>query len=575
MKKLLAELGRRNVFRMAVLYAVAAWMILSIADIGFGILGAPEGSLRVVFIALIIGFPVALFLSWFYEITPEGLKREVEIQPGESVTAATGRRMNFMIASGALLIVAGMAVQYFIFSDSGGLNAVDAKSIAVLPFVDMSPDGDQEYFGDGISEELLNLLAKIPDLKVAARTSAFSFKGKDVDIASIAEQLHVANVLEGSIRKAADKIRITAQLISAKDGYHLFSETYDRAMVDIFAVQDEIAAAVVEKLRVTLLDEVAPTARRTDPEVFNLYLQGRQYGRLRTAEGFEQGLAALQKAVEIDPGYAPAWEEMGHIQLTYAIYNPTDENYELAHASLEKALSIDPDLPEAWANLAGLVSVHDWNFTLADEYLQKALSLDGQNGLVLGRAGILAFTQGNLTKAIALYEEALRIDPLSLGLHVNLGLLNYHSGQFETALGYFDKAIALSPNFSQAHYHRGMVVRALGNPETALSVFENEPMEERRLMGQAFAYHDLGREAESAAAADEMTEKYLADGWGPYIAQVRAYRGEKDQAFELLDQALEIRQSNLMEVAINPHYANLHSDPRWPELMRKIKELGK
>lgn len=575
MKKLLAELGRRNVFRMAVLYTVAAWMILSIADIGFGILGAPEGSLRVVFIALIIGFPVALFLSWYYEITPEGLKREVDVKPGESASAATGRRMNIMIASGAMLVGAGMAIQYFIFSDSGGLNAVDAKSIAVLPFVDMSPNGDQEYFGDGISEELLNLLAKIPDLKVAARTSAFSFKDKDVDIASIAEQLHVANVLEGSIRKAADKIRITAQLISAKDGYHLFSETYDRAMVDIFAVQDEIAAAVVKKLKVTLLGDVTPTARRTDPDVFNLYLQGRQYGRLRTAEGFEQGLAALQKAVEIDPDYAPAWAEMGLIQLTYAFLNNADEDFELARATLEKALSVDPDLPEAWANLAGLVSIHDWNFTLADEYLQKALSLDGQNALVLRRAGILAVTQGNLDKTLALYEEALRVDPLSLALHVNLGLINYYSGQNEKALQYLDKAIALSPNFSQAHYHRGMVIRALGNPEEALSVFEKEPMDERRLMGQAFAYLDLGQEAESAAAIDEMTQKYLAEGWGPYIAQVRAYRGENDLAFELLEQAVETRESILLQAKVDPHFSNLHSDPRWPKLMRKIKELGK
>lgn len=480
-----------------------------------------------------------------------------------------------MIASGAMLIGAGMAIQYFIFSDSGGLNAVDAKSIAVLPFVDMSPDGDQEYFGDGISEELLNLLAKIPDLKVAARTSAFSFKDKDVDIASIAEQLHVANVLEGSIRKAADKIRITAQLISAKDGYHLFSETYDRAMVDIFAVQDEIAAAVVKKLKVTLLGDVAPTARRTDPEVFNLYLQGRQYGRLRTTEGFEQGLAALQKAVEVDPDYAPAWAEMGLIQLTYAFVNNADEDFELARATLEKALSVDPDLPEAWANLAGLVSIHDWNFTLADEYLQKALSLDGQNALVLRRAGILAVTQGNLDKTLALYEEALRVDPLSLALHVNLGLINYYSGQNEKALQYLDKAIALSPNFSQAHYHRGMVIRALGNPEEALSVFEKEPMDERRLMGQAFAYLDLGQEAKSAAAIDEMTQKYLAEGWGPYIAQVRAYRGENDLAFELLEQAVETRESILLQAKVDPHFSNLHSDPRWPKLMRKIKELGK
>jgi adenylate cyclase len=575
MKQIISELRRRNVFRMAILYAVVAWMILSISDIVFGILGTPDGALRIVFAVLLVGFPIALFLSWYYEITPEGLKREIDVLPDESVSSQTGHKMNFLIAIGVLILLAGMAIQYFVFSESGGLRAIDQRSIAVLPFVDMSPEGDQEYFGDGIAEELLNLLAKIPELQVAARTSSFSLKGKDLDIATIGERLKVANVLEGSIRKAGDQVRITAQLISAKNGYHLFSETYDRAMVDIFAVQDEISARVVDQLKITLLDEEAPAARRTDPEVFNLYLQGRQYGRLRTAEGFEKALEALEQAVAIDPDYAPAWAEMGLVQLTYAQLNNKDEDYERARVTLEKALSIDPDLPEAWANLSGL-ALAKWNYTLADEYLQEAMSLDGESALVFRRAAILALNRGDLDRAVTLNKSALRLDPLSLALHINMGLLYRLNHQLRESLEYLDKAIALSPNFSQSNYHRGRVIQALGDPETALTLFEKESMEGRQLMGQAIAYWDLDRKADSDAAIAEMlTDKYLNDGWGPFFAQALAYRGDVDPAFELLEQAYETRETILMQLIYDPDFGNLHSDPRWADYVQKIKALAK
>jgi adenylate cyclase len=575
MKKFLTELRRRNVFKMAILLAIGGWAVLSVADPVLDIFGAPEGSLRVVFLVLVGTFPIALFLSWFYEITPEGLKREVDVQPGESVSADTGRKMNFMITLGILLVGAGMTIQYFIFSDTGGLEAIKKNSIAVLPFVDMSPEGDQEYFGDGIAEELLNLLAKMPELKVAARTSSFSFKGQEEDVATIGEKLRVANVLEGSIRKAGNKIRITAQLISAKDGYHLFSETYDRAMVDIFAVQDEIAAAVVALLEISLLNREPPKARRTDPEVLTLYMQGRQYARLRTKEGFAQGLEALEKAVEIDPDYAPAWAEIGLINLTKAFLNDSTEFYALAREEFERALSIDPNLTEVWANLSAIYSVHEWNFTKADESLQRALSIDGRNALALRRAAIFASHMGNVEKAIELYETALSYDPLSLALYVNLGLANFWAGNLEQSVEYFDQALTISPNFSQGMYHRGMVSLLLDDPETALTYFEDEAMVGRKLMGQSLAYWDLGRKEESTAVLDEFIRDHMSDGWGPFIAMVYAYRGEADQAFELLEMEYEERASILLEFQINPLFENLHADPRWDDLMQRIEALKK
>ncbi len=575
MKKILTELRRRNVFKMAVLFAISGWMLLSVADLVFDIFGAPEGSLRVVFVVLVITFPIALFLSWFYEITPEGLKREVDVQPDESIRDQTGRKMNFMIAFGILLVVAGMAIQYFIFSDVGGLDAVEEKSIAVLPFVDMSPDGDQEYFGDGIAEELLNLLAKMPELKVAARTSSFSFKGHNEDVSVIGDKLRVAHVLEGSIRKAGNKIRITAQLISVKDGYHLFSETYDRAMVDIFAVQDEIAAAVVGQLEIALLNRDSPKVRRTEPEVLALYMQGRQYARLNTKESFVQAREALEKAIEIDPDYAPAWAEIGSINLIRGFQTNSPDFYASARETLEKSLAIDPDQAEVWANLSAIYTVHEWNFTKGDELLQKALSIDGRNALVLRRAAILLVLTNKVEEATELYEIALSHDPLSLALHHNLGLSNYSAGDYAQSRDYFDKALAMSPNYSQGNYYRGAVSLAMGEPEAALTYFEKEAMAGRKLMGQSMAYWDLGLEDESTAVFDEFITDHLSDGWGPFIAMVHAYRGETDQAFKLLEKEYEGHASMLLSVETQPLYVNLHADPRWDDLVQRINMLRK
>jgi tetratricopeptide (TPR) repeat protein len=331
----------------------------------------------------------------------------------------------------------------------------------------------------------------------------------------------------------------------------------------------------VALLEISLLNREPPKARRTDPEVLTLYMQGRQYARLRTKEGFAQGLEALEKAVEIDPDYAPAWAEIGLINLTKAFLNDSTEFYALAREEFERALSIDPNLTEVWANLSAIYSVHEWNFTKADELLQKALSIDGRNALTLRRAAIHASHMGNVEKAIELYETALNYDPLSLALYVNLGLANFWAGNLEQSLEYFDQALTISPNFSQGMYHRGMVSLLLDDPETALTYFEEEAMMGRKLMGQILAYWDLGRKEESTAVLDEFIRDYMSDGWGPFIAMVHAYRGEADEAFELLDVEYERHASLLLEFRINPLFESLHADPRWDDLMQRIEALKK
>jgi TolB-like protein/Tfp pilus assembly protein PilF len=571
MKKLVAELSRRNVFRMAALYGVAAWMILSIADIVFGIVGLPDGALRLVFYGLLIGFPVVLVFSWIYELTPEGLKREIEIQPGDSVTEHTGHRLNVLIGIGVVLVLLGMVLQHFIFpaNDTDMESGPPENSIAVLPFVNMSADPEQEYFSDGLSEELLNLLAKIPELQVTSRTSAFAFKGEKVNLQDMAMKLNVANVLEGSIRKSGDQVRITAQLIEARSDKHLWSETYDRSIEDVFAVQDEIAAEVVRELQLRLLEGV-PKSWETSPEVFELYLQGKAHARKVSEEGSEQAIAELEAALAIDPEFAPAWAELGNVYRLKARMGYREEHQQTAREYLLRALEIDDGLQEAWAHLAD-IAVTSFHFEEARDHLDKALALGGNNELALRRAASLAAARGDLEGFFDNSRKALAIDPLGLAANWNMGLAYYQKGEPEKALEYFDEVMVISPGFDHAPFYRGLALLSMGETESALEVFQGLSIEQRQLQGTALAYHDLGMEAESTAAIDEMEEEYLDDGWWVYAALVRAHRGEADRAFELLEIAFEEDHPSILNVARDPLMKNLHSDPRWPEYLEKVR----
>ena len=291
---------------------------------------------------------------------------------------------------------------------------VEDESIAVLPFVNMSSDPEQEYFSDGISEELLNLLAKIPELRVAARTSAFSYKGKDTKIDVIGRELGVAHVLEGSVRKAGSKVRITAQLIRAETGYHLWSETWDRSLEDIFDVQDEIAAVVVEELKITLLKPV-PVVQETNPETYALYLRARHLTRQATPQSYERALDLLEKALAIASDYAPAWRQRGVIYMTQADrgLRPAAEGFELGREATEMALSIDPGNALAHASLCRIAMSEDHDLAAAAGHMQTALSLNPTDSTILSGAATMAETLGRVDNAIALQEFIARRDPVA------------------------------------------------------------------------------------------------------------------------------------------------------------------
>lgn len=444
------------------------------------------------------------------------------------------------------------------------------NSIAVLPFVDMSPGKDQEYMSDGISEELLNLLAKIPQLRVIARTSSFSFKGKELDVATIANRLQVAHVLEGSVRKSGDRIRITAQLVRASDSSHLWSETYDRTLDDVFGVQDEISAAVVAQLRIKLLG-AAPTAPKASAAAYPLFLQARQLYRQGTAEGYEQSIALYQKALKIDPRYVPGWVGLSsaYTNQSAASLRPMEQGYRLARAAVEEAMAIDPDDAPALALLAWMAMNHDGDLAAAARYLDRALSLAPDDIGTALNAARLAQGLGRLDQAIAFDEFAVARDPVNSRAQSNLGFDYMSAGRMDDAIARWRTALALSPGFIGANYSIGAALRLQGKPEAALEATRQETSEVWRSIGLPMAYFALGRKADSDAALAKLIKLHAQDA-AYNIACVHAFRGEADQAFEWLGKAVENRDGGLSDITVDIEFRKIRRDPRWLPFLRSI-----
>jgi len=471
-----------------------------------------------------------------------------------------------------LLVIGAIVAAFMIVSrrPTTSLTAIPEKSIAVLPFVDMSEGKANEYFSDGISEELLNLLAKIPQLQVTARTSSFAFKGKETGIPEIARTLHVAHVLEGSVRKAGNSVRITAQLIKAGTDTHLWSQTYDRKLDDIFAVQDEIAADVVKQLKVTLLG-AAPKARTTDPEAYALYLQAVQLGLPFTAEAFQQSGALYRKVLAIDPRYAPAWVGLSRnfTNETGQGLLPGKEGFAQAREAAVKALAIDPDYAPAHAQLGWIAMYGDNDLADAALHLERALALYPADLSVLTTSATLLQSLGRLDEALALEEAAVRRDPVNVTALFNLGYHQRMAGRLDAAIASFRTVLSLSPSNGGAHCQLGVALLLKGDAKGALAEIEQETSEIYKMIGLPMAYHALGRKADSDAALPALIAKYEKDA-SSNIASVYAYRGEADQAFEWLDKAVEYGDGGLGEIVTDNLFDKIHGDPRWLPFLRKI-----
>jgi TolB-like protein/thioredoxin-like negative regulator of GroEL len=454
-------------------------------------------------------------------------------------------------------------------TESGNAETAD-KSIAVLPFVNMSDDASNEYFSDGISEEILNLLAKVPEMRVAARTSSFSFKDQNLEIPAIAERLNVAHVLEGSVRKAGSQIRITVQLIKADDGFHVWSETYDRTLDNIFQIQDEIAAAVVNALKVALLGKALKT-RETDPKAYQLYLEGQYFGYQRTEESLTKAIELFKRALAIDPGYTPAWAELAYSYLWFVGMGamPIDEGNALADQAIEMALSTDPDY--AWTYFVRGAShlYNKFNFKAGIEDFQHALQLDPGNAFIVAAAGTGASVFGRFDEAIDHYLAALELDPVMAENLSFLGTVYLFSGRLDEAEAALRKTLALSPRFASARYRHGRVLLRQGKHSEALAELEQENSFVYRTTGLAMLHHLMGNHEESDRALKDLIGD-AADIAAFQIAEVYGVRGEADEAFEWLEQSLVIRDSGLASLLGDPAFRGLIGDPRWIPFLEKL-----
>jgi TolB-like protein/DNA-binding winged helix-turn-helix (wHTH) protein/Tfp pilus assembly protein PilF len=476
----------------------------------------------------------------------------------------------------ALLAVAAIAAFVWLVQGREELSAARHPSIAVLPFVDLSPDKAHEYFADGLTEELIDGLGKVPNLNVVARSSAFQFKGKNEDLRSVGRRLGVSNVLEGSVSVQGNRVRIMAELIKTDDGFQIWSETYDRNLDDIFAVQDEIATATTTALQVKLLNAAATTVStglRTNTLAYQAYLQAQSFfGSDSDRASLEKTLAYVDEAIKSDANFAPAWALRSRVLSAMAAYALTDkrEGYRQAREAAVRAIALAPNQAGGYLALGWVQMDYDWDWNQAEASLKKAAELEPGSVEVLRCQSSIDLIMGRRDEALDLYKKVVALDPLHARFYAQLGYRFYFAGQYEEAKAALQKALELNPQKEQDHLIRAQILLAQGRPKSALTEVEQESGTVWRSFGEALAYHALG----SSNASDAALEKFIAENSAdaPYqIAQIYAYRGEVDKAFEWLDIAYERHDVGLTCIKFDPLLAGLRQDHRYATLLKKLR----
>jgi TolB-like protein/Tfp pilus assembly protein PilF len=562
------ELNRRNVAKVAVLYIIAAWLILQVADVLFDAMELPSTWVRLVLAIIILGFPLALIFSWVYEMTPEGLKKEKDIDRSQSITPDTGRKVNVLIIVMLALAIGAVVVDRLIpestpVADNRVIDgAVETKavdpatlaamkfapaaerSIAVLPFVNMSADEENEFFADGLSEELLNVLARIKDFKVAGRTSSFAFKGKNEDFKMIGEALNVKNILEGSVRKSGDTVRVTAQLIEVSNGYHLWSDTYDRKLDNIFEIQDEIATQVVAALKQELLgasDQAVIAKKSTENiEAYQHYLKGLHHVAYRSREQLELALAEFREAARIDSNYALAHTGIAYVyvmQASYA-YRSIAEVGPLAELSIEKAFAIDDQLSEAWAIKAQLLSGMGAPDSEKIPLLERAIALNPNNAYAYMWLAS-SFFASDSERMWELYNKAYELDPLAPVIVQNMATYTALDGDMEKAAYYADQLKEIAPNWDGTYRTSSSLAMFQGNMEQEIrsmhKVLELDP-ESITTYETLAGYYTLLGDLEQAQALIDKGRR-LNPAYGGIAASeagIQLLQGNKEAAVQLM-----------------------------------------
>jgi adenylate cyclase len=543
-----AELKRRKVVQTAIIYLAVAWVLLQVADLLLGMLEVPRWALRLVFVLLVVGFPLALLLSWTHQLTASGPRRELDADEQDEPETSRGTEAR---------------------TATGLAQAVD-DSIAVLPFTNMSDDPSNLHFADGLSEEVLNLLSRMPGLRVVARTSSFAFRDRTIGAQAISRELSVTHLLEGSVRRSGKRIRVAAQLIRGADASHLWSRSYDRELEDIFAVQDDIASAVARELEVELRAGAAPRSWPTDPETYMRYLRGRQALDLASRDGYSRAAIEFEAALAVDPRFAPAWAALG--MMYWGMANNSLIDYavgtRLARESSEKALAIDPSLADPLSLLGYLDVVQGADRDGGMARLERARQLEPHNPRILTRLANASVRVGRLDDSIQHCLRALQADPMSALAYAVYGNTCYFAGRLEEAEAARRKVLALSPGWMSGHFYLGRVLLAQGRTEAALEEMQLEESEFWRLTGLALALQSLGRHEDSGDALQRLKALGSLGSASYQLAQIHACRGEPDAAFEWLDSAVASGDAGLAFLVVDPLLVPLHRDPRWERFLR-------
>ena len=575
---LLAEFRRRRIFRVVIGYGVFALAVLQASEPLIHGLHQPEWVLTVVIAVLALGFPVALILAWVYDLTRQGVTRTAPATGPGAVTFSRRRLAVLLVGVGLLGALPGIAwYAWKRHGERGGASGApkESPSIAVLPFVDLSPGKDQEYFSDGIAEEVLNALAQVEGLKVIGRTSSFSFKGKNEDLRLIGQKLGVGTLLEGSVRKDGGRVRVTAQLVWSADGSHLWSQTFDRDLSGVFAIQEEIARAVVQALQVKVFPgaTVARQGTTTNWEANQHYLLGRDFLRATSPQNVRLAEAEFERAVAIDPGFALAWAGLSQaIRALDAMDPPSGSAARRSKAAIaaDRAIALAPNLADGYVARGRIRRGFQYDWAGAHDDFQRAYALAPGDGKVVAWAGSDWLALGRPDKAIPLNEKAVELDPL-FGFGWNLlGRAHLHAGNAGRAREASSRALELAPRLEEQRLTLCEALLAEHRPEEALKVAEGTEGSWVRYTCMAMARHDLGQPRESQAALDALISECGEDE-AYSIATVYAWRGETDRAFEWLARACALPAPGMDWVITEPALRGLHGDPRWKELLQRLR----
>jgi adenylate cyclase len=574
------ELKRRKVIRVIIGYAAASYVILELISIIAEPFSLPEWTLRLVFILLCTGFIITIILSWIYDVTPEGIKKTTsaaKLKNEEGKPRKKKLKASDVIIS--ILLVAVIVLAYpriFKKNKSEPEGQSWTHSIVVMPFADMSPNRDQEFFCDGMAEEIINALTNVDKLRVIARTSAFSFKGKNIDVRTIGDELGVANLLEGSVRKSGDQLRVTTQLVRTSDGTHLWSEQYNRNLTDVFTIQEEIALSVVDHLKMTLLgdEEERIKMRLTDNlEAYHLYLRGRHILNRRKKEDIYTAIDYFKRALELDSLYV-----MGYIGLAdaYALLpsyaaEPEQQAYPRAKAAINRALEISDQVGEAYASQGWIRMLADWDWKGAEEAFRKAISLNPGYATAYHWYGYFYMLMGDMDKSIPIIKKALDLDPLSPVINRVMGDVYYHSHQYDEAITPLQKTLELEPCMPFAHMQLSLCYLQKSMYDEAIEEFEKEKQCREDPSGVEYIlgliYVKMGDLDKAREILRELENRNIK-GYG--TAQLYFALGENENGFKMLEEMYENHDTWLIFIRSSAWFDNVRSLPRFKNLIKKI-----